>query len=137
VGLILDSSVLIAYERCGENVRQMANRIVALSGDGSLAISVISLTELAHGAARAATTQQRSRRLRFIQDLAIAMPMQPVSTSIALRAGEIDGETHAMGVRVPLADLLIGVTALELGYTVATSNFRHFQQIPGLSVLRF
>jgi predicted nucleic acid-binding protein len=31
----------------------------------------------------------------------------------------------------PLADLLIGVTALELGYSVATDNLRHFQKIPG------
>jgi predicted nucleic acid-binding protein len=31
---------------------------------------------------------------------------------------------------------LIGVTALELGYGIATANLRHFQQIPGLSVRR-
>jgi hypothetical protein len=39
-------------------------------------------------------------------------------------------------VRLPLADLLIGVTALELGYTVATGNLRHFQRIPGLAVMQ-
>ena len=32
------------------------------------------------------------------------------------------------------ADLLIGVTALELGYSVATGNLRHFELVPGLSV---
>jgi predicted nucleic acid-binding protein len=31
---------------------------------------------------------------------------------------------------------LIGVTALELGYSVATGNLRHFEMIPGLSVVR-
>ena len=35
----------------------------------------------------------------------------------------------------PLADLLIGATALELGYSVLTSNRRHFGQIPGLTVV--
>jgi len=40
-------------------------------------------------------------------------------------------------VRLPLADLLIGVTALELGYSVTTGNLRHFQMIPGLSVVQF
>jgi predicted nucleic acid-binding protein len=56
---------------------------------------------------------------------------------VALRVGQIDGENQAKGVRLPLADLWIGVTALELGYSVATGNLRHFQMIPGLSVVQF
>jgi predicted nucleic acid-binding protein len=56
--------------------------------------------------------------------------------TIALRVGQIDGENQAKGIRIPLADLLIGVTALELGYSVATGNLRHFQLIPGLSVMQ-
>jgi predicted nucleic acid-binding protein len=38
-------------------------------------------------------------------------------------------------VRLPLADLLIGITALELDYGVATANLRHFQKIAGLTVV--
>ncbi len=34
-----------------------------------------------------------------------------------------------------LGDRLIGATALELGYSVLTANFRYFQQIPGLNVI--
>jgi predicted nucleic acid-binding protein len=30
---------------------------------------------------------------------------------------------------------MIGVTALEHGYAVATANIRHFQMIPGLQVI--
>jgi predicted nucleic acid-binding protein len=59
-----------------------------------------------------------------------------VSVSVALRVGQIIGESQAKRVRLPLADLLIGVTALELGYSVATDNLRHFQKIPSLSVMR-
>ena len=33
-------------------------------------------------------------------------------------------------------DLLIGATALHLGYEVATLNLRDFQRIPGLSVIQ-
>jgi predicted nucleic acid-binding protein len=57
-----------------------------------------------------------------------------VTIQIALRAGQIDGESQARGIRIPLSDLLIGVSALELGYGVGTANIRHFQLIPGLSV---
>jgi predicted nucleic acid-binding protein len=39
-------------------------------------------------------------------------------------------------VQVALPDLLIGVTALELGYSVGTANLRDFQRVPGLSVVQ-
>jgi tRNA(fMet)-specific endonuclease VapC len=68
--------------------------------------------------------------------LQIALPSHPVSASLAVRAGEIDGENHARGVRLPLSDLLIGITAMELGYSVMTANVRHFQMIPGLNVIQ-
>ncbi len=40
-------------------------------------------------------------------------------------------------IRIPLSDLPIGVTALELGYRVGTHNVRHFQLIPDLKVVQF
>jgi predicted nucleic acid-binding protein len=49
----------------------------------------------------------------------------------------MDGENTARGVRVALPDLVIGVTALDLGYKVATANLRHFQMIPGLRIVPF
>jgi len=64
------------------------------------------------------------------------MPVYPVTVAIALRAGQLDGEKQVQGLKPALPDLLIGVTALELGYSVGTSNFRHFGDVPGLSVLR-
>jgi len=63
------------------------------------------------------------------------VPVYPVTLAIALRAGQIDGASTARGVRIALPDLLIGVTALEAGYGVATANVRHFGVIPGLAVV--
>jgi predicted nucleic acid-binding protein len=83
---------------------------------------------------RADTPQRKAKRQQFIQELLSALPIHPVTVSVALRTGQIDGENQAKGVRLPLSDLLIGVTALELGYNLATGNLRHFQLIPGLSV---
>lgn len=60
--------------------------------------------------------------------------MEPITIPIALRAGKIDGNSQAQELRVALGDLLIGTTALELGYAVATRNIRHFQMIPDLVV---
>ena len=135
MGLILDSSLLIAAERQGKNARQMLSALAAAGGDTDVAISVVTLLELAHGAARADVPTRRATRLQFIQELLTAVPVHPVTVAIALRAGRIDGENQAKGIRLSLADLLIGVTALELGYSVATSNLRHFQMVPGINVV--
>lgn len=64
-----------------------------------------------------------------------ALPVHAVTVSIALRAGQIDGEGAARGIRIALSDLLIASTALDLGYSVATDNLRHFQLVPGLQVI--
>jgi predicted nucleic acid-binding protein len=62
------------------------------------------------------------------------VPPHPVTVAAALRAGRIDGESQAKGIRIPLSDLLVGLTALEIGYTIATHNVRHFRLIPNLTV---
>jgi predicted nucleic acid-binding protein len=86
------------------------------------------------GAARAGTEKRQAARQRFLDDLLSGLPVHPVTVSLALRAGKIDGLLQAQGKRVALADLLIGVTALALGYAVATHNVRHFGMIPDLIV---
>ncbi len=136
MGLILDSSVLIAAERQGKNARQVLGTIAQEVGDTEVGISVVTLIELAHGAARADSPERKSKREKFIEELLTAIPVYPVTTSVALRAGQLDGQNQARGVKVPLADLLIGVAALELGYGVATANLRHFRQVIGLSVIQ-
>ena len=136
MGLILDSSVLVASEREGQNARQILTVIARKIGETDVGISVVTLIELAHGAARADTPERKEKRQKFIQELLTAMPIHPVTAPLALRAGQLDGESQARGTRIPLPDLLIGVTALGLGYSVATTNLRHFQQVPGLSVVR-
>jgi tRNA(fMet)-specific endonuclease VapC len=137
MGLILDSSLLIAAERKGSNARQVLSEIATRAAGEDVAFSVVTLIELAHGAARADTPERKAMRQQFLQELTTALPVHPVTVPIALRAGQIDGESTAKGVRIALSDLLIGVTALELGYRVATANLRHFQMVPGLEVVSF
>ena len=88
----------------------------------------MTVMELAHGAVRANTPHRKTARQQFIHELMAAIPVHPVSASVALRAGQIDGESAARGVTLPLSDLLIAVTALELGYRVATVS------LPGMCV---
>jgi predicted nucleic acid-binding protein len=73
-------------------------------------------------------------RQRFLDDLLAGVPVHAITVAIALRAGQIDGQAQGIGIR--LSDLLIGASALEVGYVVGTSNIRHFQLIPGPTVVR-
>jgi predicted nucleic acid-binding protein len=133
---MLDSTAAVAAERQGKNARQLLESVVLETGDDDIAVSVVTVLELAHGITRADTTERRNRRQRFLDELLIGVPMQPVTVPIALRAGQFDGQSQAKGIRIPLSDLLIGVSALELGYGVGTANVRHFQLIPGLNVIQ-
>jgi predicted nucleic acid-binding protein len=133
---MLDSTAAVAAERQGKNARQLLEAVALETGDEGIAVSVITVLELAHGITRADTPERRERRQRFVDELLTGVPIQPVTVPIALRAGQIDGQSQAKGVRIPLADLLIGATALELGYGVGTANLRHFQLIPGLNVIQ-
>jgi tRNA(fMet)-specific endonuclease VapC len=63
------------------------------------------------------------------------MTVHPVTLEIARLAGQIEGEQAALGISIPFEDLLIGTTALYLGYGVVTLNVRHFRLIPNLTVV--
>jgi tRNA(fMet)-specific endonuclease VapC len=134
VGLVLDSTVLIASERRGLNAHQTLAQIALRFPGQPFAVSSVTLMELAHGIARANTPQRAATRRQFLEELVTASLVHDITARIALRAGQIDGESTARGIRIPTSDLLIGATALELGYKVLTGNLRHFQAIPGLGV---
>ena len=135
MGLTLDSSVVIAAERRGDTPTQLVRQIVSAVCEDQLAIASVALTELVHGIFRATYPQVRSRREAFINELLTDIEVVPYTQSTAFLAGRIDGEQRTIGVTIPSLDLLIGATALEIGYGVLTANVRHFQLIPGLKIV--
>lgn len=135
MGLILDSSVVITAERRGDTVTGMLRQIVASAGDQRAVLSAVGLTELVHGIYRAQTEEARNCRESFIRELLNDVEVYPYTKDTALLAGKLDGEQQSRGVTIPFVDLLIGATALEVGYSLLTVNARHFKMIPGLSVL--
>lgn len=137
MGLILDSSVIIDAERRGETVERLIERIIRSTGDQDAALSAVGLTEIVHGVYRAPTPAIRSRREAFLNELLADLTVHPYTKETAMLAGKLDGEQQSKGLVVPFADLLIGATALALGYSVLTVNVRHFERIPGLAVVRF
>ncbi|HTT18429.1 MAG TPA: PIN domain-containing protein [Candidatus Sulfotelmatobacter sp.] len=130
MGLILDSSLVIAAERRGDTVEQLITWVIGATGDQDAALSAIGLTELIHGIYRAQTPETRRRPEAFLNELLVDLTVYPYTKETALLAGKIDGEQQSRGVVIPFGDLLIGATALVLGFQVATNNLRDFQRIP-------
>ncbi len=136
MGLILDSSVVIAGERKGGSAADTLERIRAVTGPEQIALCTVSVIELEHGIWRAKDQEQARRRQQFFEDLFAAVPIYPLTLEIARRAARVDGESRQKGIVIPFQDLVIGVTALQFGYGVATANARHFEMIPDLTVKR-
>lgn len=136
MGLILDSSVLIAGERRRDSVRDILERVRERLGETESALSAITVVELTHGVYRAKTEADRQRRADFVEELLSSLVVHPVTVEIAQLAGRIEGQQAAQGIGIAFPDLLIGVTALHLGFSVATLNVRHFRSVPGLSVVQ-
>ena len=136
MGLILDSSAVIAGERRGHTVRQILEQFRSDHGETEIGLSVVTIVELIHGVQRAGTEERRQRRQAFVDELIRDVPVHPVTLDIARLAGRIEGDQAAQGVTIAFEDLLIAATALQLGFGVVTGNVRHFEQIPGLQVVR-
>jgi len=77
----------------------------------------------------------RARRESFLRELLADLTVYLYTKENAMLAGKIDGEQQSQGVVIPFGDLLIGATALSLGFSVLTASLRHFQKIPGLTVV--
>jgi tRNA(fMet)-specific endonuclease VapC len=134
MGVILDSSAVIAGERKGRSAADLLAELRIILGPEALALSTVSVVELEHGVWRAKDAALMAKRRRFFDDLFAAVPSYPLTFDIARQAARIDAESRREGKVIPFQDLIIGVTALEFNYAVATLNVRHFQMIPNLIV---
>ena len=134
LGLVLDSSVLIAAERRNRTAAQAVEGVLNMIGEIPIVLSAISIAEIGHGIYRANTQEFRDRRRAFLDELKATVPIHSITEATAEIAARLGGEQASKGINLPLADLLIGACALELGYVVGTSNLRNFGRIPGLSL---
>lgn len=135
MGIILDSSVIIAAERRGRSVLQILEEIKAAHGQVDIGLSVVTIAELMQGAYRAKADTDKQRRIAFINRLCSDVPVHPFTLETAIMLGRIEGQQATQGIAIAFEDLVIGVTALQLGFDVATLNVRHFRLIPGLKVV--
>ena len=135
LGVVLDSSVLIAAERRKHTPVQVIKNVATAVGTVPIILSALTVAEIGHGIYRANTSEIRGSRRAFLDELLVTIPIQPITAATAEIIARIGGEQAAKGINLPLADLIIGASALELGFAIATDNQRDFNRIPGLNVI--
>ena len=112
---LVDSDVVIWHLRGKESVVQ---RVVALSQQGRIGLSVITRSEVIQGMRE----PEREGTFAFLD----ACQTLPVDRAVADRAGEIVRSCRGQGLTIDLPDALIGSTALEAEIPLYTCNPRHF-----------
>jgi predicted nucleic acid-binding protein len=130
MGVILDTSVLIEAERREFEIDKFTEN----RGDEIFGLSVITTAELLHGVHRANSTKRRLKRSAYVEKVIEFFPVYVFDISTARIYSELWSDLSSKGIQIGAHDLIIGSTALSLGFSVATFNLRHFEKIEGLKV---
>src|SRR5437899_8433785 len=108
MGVILDSSILVAFERRRFDLERL------LKDHSPPAIAAVTAAELLIGVERADTPERRARREAFVQNIFARVPIIPFdlvqARLFAIRFAELARRGEVIGDR----DLQIAVTALSL-----------------------
>jgi tRNA(fMet)-specific endonuclease VapC len=129
MGVILDSSVLVVFERRRFELERL------LSEHSPAALAAVTAAELLIGVERADTPERRARRETFVENLFTRLPIIPFdlaqSRPYAARFAELAQRGEVIGDR----DLQIAATALSLEYEPATLNVGESQRVNGLKLV--
>jgi len=129
MGIILDSSILVAFERRRFDLERL------LMDHSPPAIAAITAAELLIGVERANTPERRGRRETFVHNLFARMPVIPFelvqARLYATHFAELAGRGEIIGDR----DLQIAVTALSRNEALVTLNVGEFRRVTGLQLI--
>lgn len=129
MAVLIDTGLLVDLERGVTNPD-----VEGALGEEDRAISVITVSELLHGAHRASGAQ-RTRRSAFVEHLLAGIRAIEITEQIARVHAEIWAQLAARGEVIGAHDLWIAATALAHGMGLATSNTREFTRVPGLRLI--
>jgi predicted nucleic acid-binding protein len=129
MGIILDSSILVAFERRRFDLERL------LTDHSPPAIAAVTAAEILIGVERADTPERRSRRESFVQNLFTRIPIIPFDMQQARLFAIHFADLAQRGEMIGDRDLEIAVTALSLEYELATLNVKEFQRVNGLKLI--
>ena len=133
MGALIDSSVLIAFERGTLELGPILDE----HRETPFAISAVTASELLHGVHRASSETRRGKREAFVEALLSSLPVVSFDLVAARAHARLWAKLAAKGVTIGAHDLLIAATAVSRGMDVATRDTRSFPKIPGLKLLHW
>lgn len=96
---------------------------------GRMAISSITLAELAHGAEKSSDV---ARNTAVVEDFASRLTVLAYDDKAAWQYGSIRAALEKQGQPIGINDLHIAALARSNGLTLVTNNLREFERVPGL-----
>lgn len=131
MGLILDSSLLIADERKGFDLSAWLHA----RPSEPVAISVITYSELWFGLDVETDVVRARRRRRWVEKLFRRLEIVPVDTRVARVHARIWAQLSSSGQMIGPHDLIVAATAMQRRWAIATFNIREFRHVRGLEVI--
>ena len=134
MGLILDTSALVAWERAvgsGEAIR--------MDPAEELAMPAVVWAEALAGVRLASTALRAAQRLARLEAIRRVTGIEPFTASIAEHYADVFAELHQKGTLIPQNDIAVAATARSLGFAVLVgpNDEEHFRRIEGLAVRLF
>jgi len=131
MGLILDTSALVAWERA-----QDAGKDVLLDGDEELVMPAVVWAEALAGVRLADSAGRAVRRMARLEALRRIMGVEPFTAETAEHHADIFAELTRNGAMIPQNDIAVAATARSLGcgVLVGPNDEAHFRNVPGLTV---
>lgn len=133
MGLIFDTSVLIAIERdSGDIVKFIEGR-----EHESFGISAITATELLHGVHRADSEKRKLKREAYVERIIQIFPVYSFDLNAARIYSKIWANLAKKGVSIGAHDLMIASTAISIGFSVISSDIRDYEKIKSLTLEKY
>ena len=130
MGIIFDTSVLIAIERSSYHIEKIING----KENEPFGISVITVSELLHGIHRADSEKRRLKREAYVEKIIEVFPIYPFDLSAARIYARIWANLAKQGMTIGAHDLMIASTSISLGFSVLTYDIRDYGRIEGLTI---
>ena len=131
MGLILDTSALIALERS-----RGGPDAVTLDSDEIYALPAIVWAEALVGVRMAADSSHASRRLARLEAIRLITGIEDFTDVVAEHYADIFAELSRNGTLIPQNDIAVAATArrLNFGVLVGPQDEAHFRRVYGLEV---
>ena len=131
MGLILDSSVIIAGERSKFDLQGMLDA----HATSTVRIAAVTASELLHGWERAPAGKRRDARKRFVEGLLRLLPTVPFDLEAARVHAHLWANLEERGELIGAHDLLIAAQCVSVGDSLATLNTKEFARVAQLSLV--